>query len=707
MSARTRFGICTFCDACCGLRFEVDGDRILSVRGDPDDVFSRGHACPKGLAQGQVHHDPDRLKKPLIRDGDGWRGTSFTEAIDLVADRAAALQREHGPDAFGFYYGNPTGHDYKAMFAAALWLKLLGSRNVFSSNSVDAHPRMLASLQLYGNQALLPIPDIERTDLLVIMGANPAVSHGSAMTAPDTKRRLEAIRERSGRIVVIDPRRTETAALADLHHFVRPGSDALLLLSVIHELDRLDLVAPQAREMATGVDDLLALAREFPPEVTAEQTGLPAGAVEQLAREFGEADSAVWYGRMGTSTQTFGCVSTWLIDAINVLTGNLDRPGGAMFPTPAVDLAGLTGRIGQTGDFGRWHSRVGGLPEFNGELPVAALADEIETPGKGQMRGMLLFAGNPALSNPNGRRVEQALSSLDFLACVDLYLNETTRLADVIIPPIGPLEIAHYPVLELSMGVRNVARYAPPIVPPEPGRPDDMAILVDVLAGLLRRRGGSSRATAAGLGIFRRAADSEWLLATLLRLGPQPITLDRVKAARHGLDLGPLQPRCPAALGTTDGKVDLYPDAFTADLDRLREALDAPSPADHPLQLVSRRTLRSMNSWLHNAPKLVAGKPRCTLQIHPDDASAAGVADRAQLRSRVGSITVPVEITEVMMPGTVSLPFGWGHHREGAKLSVAAEHAGESMNDVTDERLYDEVSGTSVLDGIPVRVEAP
>ncbi len=707
MTAEVRHGICTFCDSVCGLRFEVDGRTILSVRGDREDRFSRGHVCPKGVAQRDLHHDPDRLQRPLIKRDGEWHGCDFDEAFEHVARRLAALQERHGKDSVGFYYGNPTGHDYKAMFGVLLWTQLLGSRNLFSSNSVDAHPRMLASLQLYGNQALLPVPDIERTDLLVVMGANPVVSHGSVMTAPDTKRRLQEIRERGGRIVVIDPRRTETSAIADQHLFIRPGTDALLLLSVIHELAQADRVNPRAREVATGVDELLELAATFPARDTAARTGVSADEVRRLAREFAAADRAVWYGRMGTSTQAFGCLSTWLIDAINVLTGNFDAPGGAMFNTPAVDLAGLTRRIGQNGDFGRWRSRVTGLPEFNGEVPVAALADEIESEGADRLRGMLVFAGNPVLSNPNGRRVEGALGDLEFLACVDFYLNETTRLADVIIPPTGPLESAHYPVLELSMGVRNVARYAPAIIAPEPGRPDDFAILVAILRRVLRARGGLRRLGAAALGIFRRFVESERLLGLLLRLGPQKVRLRDVKSAPHGIDLGPMETRGPQALATRDRRVHLYPALFAADMERLRATINAEDEGQLPMLLVSRRTMKSMNSWLDNCAMLARGRPRCTLQIHPEDAARHGVDAGGEVRivSRTGEITVPVEITEEMMPGSVSLPFGWGHHREGTRLGVAASRPGASLNDIADERLFDAVSGTSVLDGIPVRVE--
>jgi len=707
VSVQIRHGICTLCDAGCGLRVEVEGRTIVSVRGDRDDAFSRGHVCPKGVAHEDLHHDPDRLRKPLVKRDGEWRECSFEEAYGLVSRRLAALQRRDGRDSVGFYYGNPTGHDYRAMFGVALWQKLLGSRNVFSSNSVDAHPRMLASLKLYGNQALLPVPDIERTDLLVVMGANPVVSHGSVMTAPDTRRRLRDIRARGGRIVVIDPRRTETAALADQHQFIRPGTDALLLLSVIHELDRQGRVSSDARDLAAGVDELLEIAAAFPATVTADRTGVDARAVATLAEAFGTAERAVWYGRMGTSTQAFGCVSTWLIDALNVISGNFDRPGGAMFATPAVDLAGLSARIGLTGDFGRWTSRVSGLPEFNGEVPVAALADEIETPGVGQIKGMLVFAGNPVLSNPNGPRVERALDGLEFLACVDFYLNETTRLADVIIPPVGPMERSHYPVLEFTMGVRDVARYAPPVVEPEPGRPDDFGILAAILLRLLRARGGLQRLSAAAVGLFARLVESERILAWILRLGPRDLTVERIKEATHGIDLGPLQPRGTSVLRTSDRRVQLCPALFAGDIERLRGSLSAPEDSRLPLRLVSRRTLTSMNSWLHNLPRLRKGPERCVLFLHPDDAARAGVAGNqpVHLVSRVGTLVVPAEISDEMMPGVVSMPFGWGHTRQGARLRVAAARPGASMNDVVDDRRVDAVSGTSVLDGIPVRVE--
>jgi anaerobic selenocysteine-containing dehydrogenase len=596
-------------------------------------------------------------------------------------------------------------HTYQTLLALLPFGRYLGTKNIFSSASLDSHPRMVVSRLLYGNQALIPVPDIERTDHLVIMGANPLVSNGSVMTAPGVKKRLEAIRRRGGRIVVIDPRRTETAAAADRHVFIRPGTDAMLLLAVLHALSRRGAIrAGAGATKVRGLPDLLRLAAGFPPERVAAKTGVDASTIEALAAEFAAARTAVWYGRMGISTQAFGCLSTWLVDAINIVTGNFDRPGGAMFATPAVDLAGLARRLGESGELGRWQSRVGGLPEVNGELPAAAMADEMETPGRGQIRAFLTIAGNPVLSSPNGRRLDRALGGLDFMASIDFYLNETTRHADVILPPTTPLESDHYPLLEYAIGVRNVARHVRALFPRGEHARADWQILEGLAARIGRRRGGLhalAPALARGIG---RAVGSGLALDLLLRTGPHRTSLKALARHPHGVDLGPLVPRLRDVIGTADRSVDLYPEALARDVPHLEDALAAgPAPG---LSLVGRRTLRSMNSWLDNSPRLVKGPDRCTLRMHMSDASALGLdgADKVEISSRVGAIRAALEVSDEMMPGVVSLPHGWGHDRPGARLSVAERHAGASVNDITDERLHDHVSGTSALDGIPVKV---
>lgn len=708
-------GICNMCDATCGILIEHEGRRILGIRGDKEDPFSRGHICPKAVALKDVYEDPDRLRRPVRRVGERWEPISWDDALNEVATRIVATQRTHGADSVGLYFGNPMGHSYQAMLALLAFVRYLGTKNIFSSSSVDSHPRTLVSMLLYGNQALLPIPDIERTDHLVVMGANPAISNGSVMTAPDAKRRLEKIRARGGKLIVIDPRRSETAELADQHHFIRPGTDALLLLAVLYVLHHGGkLRAEPLATLVRGLPELIQIVDRFPPSRVAEHVGIAVPAIEQLATEFAAARSAVWYGRMGTSTQQFGCLSTWLIDVINIVTGNFDQPGGAMFTTPAVDLAGFARRIGESGKFNRWQSRVGGLPEFNGEFPVAALADEIETPGRGQIRAFLTVAGNPVLSNPNGRRLDAALQRLDFMAAIDLYINETTRHANLILPPATVLESDHYPLLEYAMAVRNTARYARALFPAEAQVRPDFFILTQLLSRVGRGRGGLHALAPLGAKALAAAIGSGVALDLLLRLGPHRMTLKELQRRPHGIDLGPLKPRLREVIGTPDKRIYLVPPPLAKDIARLEAQLVA-RPVERTVakdqlefSLVSRRTLRSMNSWLNNSPRMAKGPSRCTLAMHPSDAARLGLGAKRQveLSSRVGTIRAVVAISDEMMPGVVSLPYGWGHDRPGARLTVARQHAGVSMNDLTDERLYDHVSGTTVLDGIQVTIRA-
>ena len=707
LSTVTRYGTCNFCDSMCGLEFQVSGAKILDVRGDKADPFSRGHICPKGTAQVQLYDDPDRLRRPVRRRGNDWEEISWDEAYAEVAERCAGVQKRYGADALALYYGNPLGHNYQGMLAMLAFIKSLGTKSVYSSNSLDALPRMLVSKLLYGNQALLPVPDIDRTQLLVVMGANPIVSNGSVMSAPNMKGRLRAIRERGGKLVVIDPRRTETAEVADEHFFIRPGTDALLLLAVLNTLFADGHVAPNAETNLRNLEELGQLVAAFPPERVAGACGFPADSIRSLARQFAAADSAAWYGRMGTSTQRFGVTATWLIDCINIVTGNFDREGGVMFTTPAADLAGIAKMLGETGKFDRYRSRVGNLPEFNGEFPVGALADEIENPGEGQIRALITVAGNPILSNPNGRRLDSAFEGLDFMASVDFYINETTRHADIILPVATPVEGDQYPLLEAAMAVRNTARYAKAIVPVLGDVRHDWQVLLDLSGELGRKRGFLRRLGSPITALLKRGLASGKVLDFLFRLGPQKLRFRDLEERPHGIDFGPLEPRVVKILNTPQKSIDLVPELVATDVARVAEEIDAPFGAgDAELLLISRRTARSMNSWLHNTPVLVKGPNRCTLMMHPDDAAARKISKdgRVRLTSRVGEIIVDVAVTDAMMPGVVCMPYGWGHDREGSKLAVASQHAGASMNDVMDEKLIDKVGGTAVLDGVPVRV---
>ena len=709
MATRTDYAVCMLCEASCGIEVEHDGERVLRVRGDAKDPFSRGHICPKGTALADVQNDPDRIRRPLRRVGDDWVEVSWDDALDEVATRLHSIQERHGRDSVAVYTGNPLGHDYAGFLIWERFKEELGSQNLFSATSVDALPLVLKNTLVFGNQGIVPVPDIDRTDFLLVLGANPVVSNGSAMTAPDVTARLRAIRERGGRLVVIDPRRTETAKVADTHYFIRPGTDALLLAAMVRTLfaeGRIDPGPLLAR--VDGFDTLPELLDPFTPERVASAVGIAADEIVQLTRDFASAESAACYGRMGTCTQEFGLLATWLIDVLNLATGNLDRPGGSMFNTPAVDLVSLAGLLDIAGKFDRRRSRVSDLPDFNGELPVTTFAEEIETPGEGQIRALVTHCGNPLLSLPGAKRLERAFEGLEFVVAIDIYLNETTRHADLILPPLFGLEREHYSLVQHGTAVRDTAHYAHPVLDRPADGLDSWQVTLEIVKRLGRLRGGASglrsRAVATVLGWL----EPRGLLRLLLRLGPQHATLGELELARHGLDFGPLRPRLERLLGKK-GRIRLVPDPIRNDLPRLRTRLDQPyAQGPNGLVLINRRTLRSNNSWMHNSERLVKGRDRCVLLMNPDDAERRGLGSESHVvvKSAVGEIEVPLEITEEIGVGVVSLPHGWGHDRPGSRLSVASLHAGRNVNELSDESAVDPASGTSILFGVPVTVDA-
>jgi anaerobic selenocysteine-containing dehydrogenase len=709
----THFRTCNLCEAMCGIAIRVEGGRIASIRGDDDDPFSRGHICPKAVALQDLHEDPDRLRHPLRRRGNDWEEISWDEALAEAADRLTAIQKAHGREAVAVYQGNPTVHNHGSSIFGQVLLRSLGTRSRYSATSVDQLPQMLAALSMFGHQLLLPVPDVDRTGFFLVFGANPLASNGSLMTAPGIERRLKELKARGGRLVVVDPRRTETAALADLHVPIRPGTDALLVLALLHVLFAESLVRPGALASFTdGIDEVRALVAPWAPEAVEAATGVPAEVARRIARDFAASASAVAYGRVGVSMQEFGGLASWLLNVLNVVTGNLDRPGGAMFTRPAVDLVAFSARVGQRGHFDKGRSRVRGLPEFGGEYPVAVLAEEIETPGPGQIKALVTSAGNPVLSTPNGRRLDRALSGLEYMVSIDLYLNETTRHAHLVLPPTAALEHDHYDVVFHTLAVRNTAKHSPALFAPAAGARHDWQIMLGLAQAIdarTRRPGLRSRALYA---LLRRLGPTG-LVDVMMRSGPygswrRPkggLSLRRLRRAPHGVDLGALQPCLPDRLYTPDRRIALAPQRFVRDLERLRASTVG---TEEGLRLIGRRDLRSNNSWMHNSERLVKGRDRCTLLMHPDDASRRGLADgqRVRVLSRVGALEAAVQVTPDVMPGVVCLPHGWGHDREGTRLGVARAHAGVSFNDLSDDQSVDALCGTARFSGTPVEVRA-
>lgn len=689
---------CNLCEAICGVLVTIDDGVVTDIRGDDADPLSNGHICPKAIALQDLQTDPDRLRRPVRRTPGGWEELGWDEAYELVATRLAAIQAAHGRDAVGVYLGNPNVHSLGAMTHGLPLVKLLRTRSRFSATSVDQLPHMLAVHLLYGHQLMVPVPDIDRTDYFLMLGANPLASNGSMMTAPGFGRRLRAVRERGGRVVVVDPRRTETAAVADEHLFVRPGSDAAFLLALVNQVlaDGIDPLPAYVH----GLDEVRAAVADWTPDRAAGVTGIAAADIVRIAREFAAARRASCYGRVGVSTQTFGAVCQWAIQVLNIVTGNLDRPGGPMFPEPAFDVLKTLGR----GHLGLWRSRVRGLPEFGGELPAATLAEEILTPGAGQIRAMVTVAGNPVLSTPDGARLDRALGTLDFMVAIDPYVNETTRHADVILPPTPPLERDHYDLVFHQLAVRNTARWNPAVLPRPAEARHDWEIARGIGLRYVRRTGLTRRSLPALAQLMTTPAR---LVDLGLRIGPHRLSLRKLRRAPAGIDLGPLRPRLPGALRTPDKTIDLAPALILDDLPRVRETL-LDSPYGEGLLLIGRRHLRSNNSWLHNSARLVKGRPRHHLLMNPADLDERSLRDGDTVRvtSAAGSVEVEVEATDDLMPGVVSLPHGFGHNRPGVRLSVATQVPGVSVNDLTDPGLVDPVAGTAALNGVPVTVEA-
>jgi len=692
---------CHLCEAICGLSIETetqpDGtQQILSIKGDALDSFSQGHICPKAVALQDIQHDPDRLRQPMRRVGSEWHSIEWDEAFELVASRLADIQTRHGQNAVAVYQGNPSVHNYGLMTHSNYFLGQLKTRNRYSATSVDQLPHHLTSHLMYGHGLLIPIPDIDHTDFMLILGGNPLASNGSIMTVPNVEKRLKAIKARGGKVVVVDPRRSETAAIADQHIFVRPGQDAALLFGVLNTLFEEGLTRVSHLPIE-GLDEVRSAVAAFTAEAMSARCGVPAETIRQLARDFAAADSAVCYGRMGVSTQVFGTLCQWVVQLINLVTGNLDRVGGVLCTEPAVDLVAST----SGGHFNRWQSRVSGLPEYGGELPVSALAEEMLTPGEGQIRALITVAGNPVLSTPNGRQLEQALDGLEFMLCIDFYINETTRYADLILPPTAPLEHDHYDTTFNVFAVRNVTRFNEPVLAKPQGALHDWEIFV----GLAKAFASKTEAT------LKPTMEPAKMIDMGLRMGlygdssEHKLSVALLREHPHGIDLGALKPNLVARLKTPGKTVLAAPQILLDDIARFAAQ---PVPQAGELVLIGRRHVRSNNSWMHNYHRLVKGKPRHQLLMNPADMASRALSDgqRVSVRSRVGMIEVEVAGSDDMMPGVVSLPHGWGHGRPGVQMAIASAQPGASANDLTDERHLDVLSGNAALNGVPVVVAA-
>jgi anaerobic selenocysteine-containing dehydrogenase len=709
-STRSHFIACNLCEAICGIEIRVENGEIRSIRGDKNDPASKGHICPKAVALQDIHNDPDRLRQPIRKTANGWQEISWRQAYTEVTAELKRIQRKHGRNSVAIYLGNPTVHNLDALMFGPLFYRTLKTKNRYSATSVDQLPEQLVSLLMFGHSLLIPLPDLDRTHFHIMFGANPVVSNGSMMTAPGVTRRLKAISQRGGRLVVIDPRKTETAAIADQHLFIKPGSDVFMLLAMLQVVFNEELHSPgTAGGFTNGLRAIRELVRDYSPERVASRTGVDPDQLKKLVRDFCSAKSACCYGRIGVSTQQYGTLSQWLITVFNVVTGNLDVPGGTMFSQPAFEV--LTPNISGKKGFADLYSRVRKLPNFNGEFPVATLAEEITTSGEGQVRALVTNAGNPVLSTPNGNQLNAALGELDFMVSIDIYLNETTRHANIILPPTTSLERSHYDAAFQALAIRNAAKYSPAVFKPRKNQRSDASIFTELA---WRMHGGNFFSKAGGWfkKEFIQRLGSDWITNKKLKQGPyyssHKLNLKKLRKNPHGIDLGALQPCLPERLFTNNKTINLAPEELVAELKSLASipALEneQSTSENFDLKLIGRRDPRTNNSWLHNSYRMVKGKKRCLALVNPRDAAQRRLqdGDMATVSSRVGSILIAVELSEDIMPGVISIPHGWGHHLDGTRLRVAQQHAGVNTNILTDDYFLDSVSGNAALNGVPV-----
>lgn len=709
-SQQKHFSTCTLCEAMCGIEVTTEERQIVSIVGDKKNPFSEGHVCPKAMALKDLYDDPERIKLPLEKTATGWQTISWDEAFDKVAEKLVDIQQQFGDNAIGLYLGNPNAHNMGSILFGPYFYRALKTHNRYSATSVDQLPHHIVSRQLFGHQSQIPIPDIDHTQYFLIIGGNPLASNGSIMTVPHVKRRLKAIQAREGKVVVIDPKKSETADISSEHYFIKPGTDVLLLLAMLNTVFAKGLAKPgKLSEMASELMNVEAFVKDYSGARVAPLIGMSEQQITHIVTEFCAASSAVCYGRMGASVQAFGTLTQYLIMLFNMLSGNLDKPGGMMFTQPAADTLPHSGR----GSIAQYHSRVRKLPAFAGEYPVSTLAEEITTEGVGQIRAMVIGAGNPVLTTPNGQQLDDAFAGLDFMVAVDFYLTETSRHADIILPPVTALERDHYDVVFHNFAVRNSTKYSPAVFSPEKDSLTDWQIYLSLAQRIDALRGLPTEKYQDLWAKEPKGVVDDLLKTSEYRHEGQRLSIDLLLQNPHGIDLGPLRSNLPDAIFHADKKIDLRFDYFMADLPRVdQQFFSEEAKTKYNLLLIGRRHLKTNNSWLHNSPRMVKGTnkglSRCTAQLHPEDAQQHQLSEGQMItvRSRVGEISLPVEITDKIMPGVISIPHGWGHNKAGSKWSVAQEHAGVNVNELTDEMVLDELSGNAVLNGVPVCISA-
>ncbi len=710
MPKEIKYRTCHLCEAMCGLQIELDRGEVLSIKGHKEDIYSRGHICPKGVALKELHTDKDRLKEPIKRTANGWKKITWEEAYDTVEREMKKIRKQHGNNAIATYTGNPTVHNAGTALTLYDTINAINTKNRYASHSMDSVPVFVVNQLMYGHAMLSPVPDIEKLDYFLIIGANPIASNGSFMSTPDIRGKLKAIQDRGGKVVVLDPRFTETAKKASEHYFISPESDVLLLLAITNEIfKRKAVVSSRVLDFSDHLDQLKQLVEGYTISSIAPNTGITAEQINHIVDDLLAHDNSVLYGRLGINTQSHGTLCQWLINCINILLGKMDEPGGLMFTLPAIDYVKL---MAHESKMFRYKSRVRQYQEIVGEFPTATLAEEILTEGEGQVKALLTIAGNPARSAPNSALMEEALGALDFMVAVDMYINETTKYANIILPPAVGLETMHYSFVLHIIATRNTTKFSPAPIPISDKQRYDWQIL-----GELQRRLFSGNSLQKIKNNINSRIHPRTKLDMALKTGPYGVlggrfmkkdglSLKRLLEKKEGIELSPLKPVFPERLFTENKRVDLVPSQMAEELRKLPDWFSAQEAEQFPFKLIGRRHLRSNNSWMHNLPMLAGGSRRCTAMIHPDDAEDLGIVDGEKIlvSSPIGSINIVAEVTDHVARGVVCIPHGWGHESQGVGLQVARQEAGINVNDIVDHRRVDPLSYNAAFSGQLVAV---
>ena len=713
MGKELKYRTCHLCEAMCGLEIEVENNQVLSIKGHKEDIYSKGHICPKGVALKELHEDPNRLKKPVQRTENGWREISWTAAFDIVEKELKKIRKKDGNDAIATYTGNPTVHNTGTALTLYDTVNAINTKNRYASHSLDSVPVFLVNQMMFGHAMLAPVPDIENLDYFLIIGANPLASNGSFMSTPDIKGKIKRIKEKGGKVVVIDPRKTETAKKASEHYFIKPEMDVLLLLGIINEIFKRDIRRDDpCISYSKGLEDLKQLAQDYPIEIISPLTAISENNILQIVEDLIQSKSPVVYGRLGVNTQRFGTLCQWLITSINVLLGQLDKKGGLLFTLPAIDYVTL---MAHESKMFRYKSRLKEYGEIVGEYPTATMAEEMLTPGKGQIKALLSIAGNPARSAPNSTQVEEALQGLDFMVAVDMYINETTQYANIILPPAVGLETMHYSFVLHMVATQNTTKFSPPPLSIDAEQRYDWQIMTE-----LQRRLFDGNPIKSIQNYITSKISPKRKLDLALKTGPYGIwggrrfkkdglSLAKLEKIKEGVLLEELKPQLPKRLFTSDKKVNLAPDLFVKELENVKTLLSQNKHTDYPFTLIGRRHLRSNNSWMHNLPILQGGSRKCTAMIHPTDAAKLSLSNdqEVEVYSKLGSISIAVEITEDVIPGTISIPHGWGHAGKNIQLDVAQKDQGVNVNKLMDHERLDPLSYNMAFNGHPVGIRIP